>query len=321
MVKLKIAVLGASSIGKFHVREFARAGTDVTAILGSSKETADNTAQALSLSYGVHPRAYTELDRLIEIEQLDAVSICTPARMHYDQVKKCLTAGLHVLCEKPLVLNSYAKNSPWAKELIALSKKQHKILSVNTQWPSILEYIKNHVDLSTLKSFSMHMQPATRGIDMLPEQLPHTGSMVVKLIPNGHAEDITFLKHSPEDIAINFKYSNENVACDIRYTFTHKESRPRKVIFSFDGMEFQREIGEQYRQRLVIDTAAFDIEDPFKISIGKFVGAIEGKNSPMVNTKEIIENVTLQDRIIEAYLQKWPSDPQSRDNSVRMRDV
>ncbi len=304
MAKLKIAVLGASKIGKFHVREFVNAGVDVTTILGSSPETAAKTAEILGVEFGVHTKPYFELDRLIETEGIDAVSICTPPSLHYAQVKKCLEAGLHVLCEKPFVLNSYADNYDRADELVALSEKQGRILTVNTQWPSVLDYIKNQIDFSKLRNFFMYMQPGTLGIDMLTDQLPHTNSMVVKLIPEGHANDITFLKYSEKDMRINFKYANKNLECDIIYKFAYKADRPRKVIFAFDGLEFRREIGKHYRQKLVTDKTEFDIEDPFKVSVEKFAGAIEGTDSPLVSKKEIIENMALQDRIIEEYMKQ-----------------
>ncbi|TSC89683.1 MAG: oxidoreductase domain-containing protein [Parcubacteria group bacterium Gr01-1014_3] len=302
MAKLKIAVLGAGSIGKFHVREFLSAGADVVAILGSSQETALKTAEDLHAEYGIRPRGYFDLASLVENEKLDAVSICTPSRLHYAQIKKCLEAGLHVLCEKPLVLNSHADNYGAAKELVEFSEKQGKVLAVNTQWPAVIDYIKDKVDLSRLKTFSMEMQPSVFGVDMLAEQLAHTNSMVVKLIPDGHAEEIKFSKHSPEDIDVYFKYINKKSECDIHYKFTHKVDRPRKVNFTFDGLEFRREIGENYQQRLVTDKAEFDIKDPLKVSIEKFVDAIEGKISPLISKKEIIENMALQDKIIAVYL-------------------
>lgn len=302
MAKLKIAVLGASKIGKFHFREFINAGVDVVAILGSSEQTAAKTAESLYSEFNVHSKPYFELDKLIEAENLDAVSVCTPPNLHYIQAKKCLEAGLHVLCEKPFVLNSYSDNYDKAKKLVELSEKQGRILTVNTQWPSILDYIKNQVDLSRLKSFFMYTQPGDSGINMLTDHLPHTNSMVVKLIPGGYAKDITFSKNSQKDIDVFFKYINKNLKCDINYKFAYKADRSRKIIFSFNGLEFKREIGENYQQRLVTNKTEFDIEDPFKITIKKFVGAIKGKNYPLVSKTEIIENMALQDRIIAEYM-------------------
>ncbi|MEK9186455.1 MAG: Gfo/Idh/MocA family oxidoreductase [Patescibacteria group bacterium] len=302
MAKLRIAVLGAGSIGKFHVREFLGAGVEVVAILGSSLEMATKAAEGLYAEFGVRPRVYFELDRLIENENLDAVSVCTPSRLHYSQAKRCIEKSLHVLCEKPLVLNSHTDNYGAAKELLELSVEQGKVLTVNTQWPAIIDYIKDRTDLSKLKSFSMEMQPSASGVDMLAEQLAHTNSMVVKLIPDGQVEEIKFLKHSPEDIDVYFKYINKEAICDIHYKFIHKADRPRKVTFIFNGLEFRREIGKGYLQRLVTDGSEFEIRDPLKVSIEKFVGAIDGKNPPLVSKKEILENIALQDKIIAEFL-------------------
>lgn len=52
------------------------------------------------------PRVYGDIDALLVAESIDAVDICTPSYMHADMVVKCLKAGLHVLCEKPMALNT-----------------------------------------------------------------------------------------------------------------------------------------------------------------------------------------------------------------------
>lgn len=48
---------------------------------------------------------YTDFDRLLEAEQLDAVVIATPSKLHAAMVRKALERGLHVFCEKPFVLD------------------------------------------------------------------------------------------------------------------------------------------------------------------------------------------------------------------------
>ena len=35
--------------------------------------------------------------------QVDVIDLCTPPSMHEEQVIRCLDAGFHVICEKPLV--------------------------------------------------------------------------------------------------------------------------------------------------------------------------------------------------------------------------
>src|SRR3989344_8952594 len=101
MPKPMIAILGASGIGKFHARDFQKAGCEVVAILGSTEESAARTATKLRDDFNIEARPYCDLETLLLSEKLDAVSICTPSELHALQVRKCLRAGLHVLCEKP----------------------------------------------------------------------------------------------------------------------------------------------------------------------------------------------------------------------------
>ena len=49
---LKIAILGASGIGKFHAREFNNLGWKIVAILGSSKSTSKKTAKNIKKFIG-----------------------------------------------------------------------------------------------------------------------------------------------------------------------------------------------------------------------------------------------------------------------------
>src|SRR5207248_5055105 len=47
-------------------------------------------------------RGFADLESLLALPELDAVSICTPDYLHEPMVRAALAAGKHVLCEKPL---------------------------------------------------------------------------------------------------------------------------------------------------------------------------------------------------------------------------
>jgi len=49
-------------------------------------------------------RWYDNVDDLLAGETLDFVDICTPPGSHAELIKQALDAGLHILCEKPLVV-------------------------------------------------------------------------------------------------------------------------------------------------------------------------------------------------------------------------
>ena len=301
---LKIAILGASGIGKYHAREFAEAGCDVVAILGSTKESAERTAQFLHENkefnngkFSINARPYHDLTTLLSEEELDAASICTPPHLHSTHVKQCLEAGLHVLCEKPFVLDSQYQNYQIAKDLVALAREKNRIISVNTQWVFAIPYIPKRITSQGVQNFSMYINPVNiTGSKLLHECIPHLNSMLIRLVPEGSAGDIRFLSRDSKDLKIEFKYGN----CNVNYNVVCKKEKPTSLGFSINGNKFEREIGENYTQFLKGENGFQKIEDPLKTSVKNFVFALSG-GKPHLSEHETLQNMRLQDQIIEEY--------------------
>ncbi|QDT07745.1 1,5-anhydro-D-fructose reductase [Rubripirellula lacrimiformis] len=107
------AVVGTGFIGPVHVEALKRAGVQVTGILGSSPAKSVAAAQSLGL-----PRGYQSFDEVLADETVDAVHLTTPNRFHFEQAAACLRSGKHVMCEKPL-----AMNSAQSQELVQLARQ------------------------------------------------------------------------------------------------------------------------------------------------------------------------------------------------------
>ena len=99
--QLRAAVVGTGFIGPVHVEALRRAGVSVAAVIGSSEEKSRRTAEQLGVS-GRH----TSLRDVLADDSIDAVHLTTPNRFHFDQAAAVLRSGKHVLCEKPLAMNS-----------------------------------------------------------------------------------------------------------------------------------------------------------------------------------------------------------------------
>ena len=56
---------------------------------------------------------------MAESDSVDVIYIATPNNMHYENVKMCLLAGKHVLCEKP-----FTTSAAQAQELYALAEEK-----------------------------------------------------------------------------------------------------------------------------------------------------------------------------------------------------
>jgi UDP-N-acetylglucosamine 3-dehydrogenase len=96
--KLKIAIIGCGSIAKHrHVPEYAiNPNVELVAFCDPVSGRAGQYVQ----TYG--GKAYTDYNRLLKAEKLDAVSVCTPNALHAAISIAAANAGLHVLVEKPM---------------------------------------------------------------------------------------------------------------------------------------------------------------------------------------------------------------------------
>lgn len=86
---------------------------------------------------------YTDLDEMLEKEELDYVDIALPTYLHAEATVKALNKGIHVLCEKPMALNTDE-----CQAMIDAAKANNKKLMIAQClrfWPEY-EYLKKCVD-------------------------------------------------------------------------------------------------------------------------------------------------------------------------------
>ena len=143
MIRVGITSLGF--MGRMHFRCYkALEGVKVAAVcdvdqakLKASTESSGNIAGAeepLDLS---DVQLYADLDTMLAQADLDAVSITMPTYMHAEYTAKALAAGVNVLCEKPMALNTKD-----CRTMIDAAKQSGKVLQIGhciRFWP---EYAK-----------------------------------------------------------------------------------------------------------------------------------------------------------------------------------
>ena len=98
---IKAAVVGVGFVGVAHVENLRRLGVDVVGVVGSTPQRARAKAAAASL-----PHVYDSYADLLADPDVDVVHITTPNHLHAVQVLQALDAGKHVVCEKPLAMDS-----------------------------------------------------------------------------------------------------------------------------------------------------------------------------------------------------------------------
>ncbi len=100
-MKQAAAVIGLGFVGRAHLEALRRVGVPVRGVLASSPERGAALRESLDL-----PRIYASLDELAADPAVSVVHICTPNHLHFAQASRLLRAGKHVLCEKPLAMDS-----------------------------------------------------------------------------------------------------------------------------------------------------------------------------------------------------------------------
>jgi predicted dehydrogenase len=100
----RVIRVGIVGLGKMGLSHHAIVNSHPAAKVVAACESNSYIADVLSQHTGL--RCYRGYDEMLEREQLDAVVISTPSRLHAPMVAAALARGLHVFCEKPFVLNA-----------------------------------------------------------------------------------------------------------------------------------------------------------------------------------------------------------------------
>lgn len=99
--QLNAAIVGTGFIGPVHLEALRRLGVGVRGVVGSTAEKSRLAAERLGV-----PLGYATFDDMLADSDVHVVHLTTPNRFHFAQASAALHAGKHVLCEKPLAMNS-----------------------------------------------------------------------------------------------------------------------------------------------------------------------------------------------------------------------
>jgi predicted dehydrogenase len=154
MPVVKWGILSTAKIGREKVIPGLQAGKfcEVVAIASRNIERSQEVANKLKIR-----RAYGSYEELLNDQGIDAVYIPLPNDLHIPYAIKALQAGKHVLCEKPIALNTaeaeqlleVAKQAPGLKIMEAFMYRFHP------QWQQAKKLVTDGAigELKTIHSF------------------------------------------------------------------------------------------------------------------------------------------------------------------------
>ena len=115
---VRVGIVGTGGWGKNHVRVLSELGC-LVAICDLDQQR----RELYTKNYRV--QGYASLEDMIRSEELDAVTICTPASTHFSIASKTLQSGLHTFVEKPMTTTSADGG-----KLVEVAKTANRILTV-----------------------------------------------------------------------------------------------------------------------------------------------------------------------------------------------
>ncbi|WP_299025932.1 Gfo/Idh/MocA family oxidoreductase [uncultured Thermanaerothrix sp.] len=139
---IKVGVAGVGFIGPAHIEALRRINIPVIGLVASNLEKSRQKATALGI-----PKAYASFEEMIADPEITAVHLATPNYLHYQQAKAALLAGKHVICDKPLAMNSRE-----SAELVTLAREKGLVNAVcfNLRFYPLLHHARSLIQQGAL---------------------------------------------------------------------------------------------------------------------------------------------------------------------------
>ena len=139
---INVALIGIGGMGNVHFNAYKKmSNARVIAVADVRTDMAREKVADESIAI------YSTVDELLKSEKPDMIDICTPSYLHKEIAIKALEAGIHVLSEKPMSLNTQDTS-----EIIAAAEKSGKLFMTAhvVRFMTPYRYLKSVIDSAEL---------------------------------------------------------------------------------------------------------------------------------------------------------------------------
>jgi len=272
-----VACVGAGYWGKNLIRNFHSIG-----VLHTICDDVDEVVKKFQEQYP-DVTVSASYDEVLCNQEIDAVSIATPAETHHDLILQALKAGKHVYVEKPLCLDE-----AHAEECINLADKLGLTLMVgHLLWyhPMVLE-IKRAVQageigkLRYIYSNRLNMGLLRSEENVLWSFAPHDISMILGLVGSDpksvQAHSANHLNPEIADQAVGLMKFADNISAHIFVSWLNPFKEQKLVVVGEDAM-------------LVFD----DTNPDWNLKLAKYAHAVEWDGGRPIAVKAEPEYIEL----------------------------
>ncbi|MGC9196702.1 MAG: UDP-2,3-diacylglucosamine diphosphatase LpxI domain-containing protein [Syntrophobacteraceae bacterium] len=291
---IRTAVIGVGYLGRFHAQKYARlAESDLVAIVDL------DAGRAAEIAAEVKASSLTDYNKLIG--KVDAVSIVTPTPQHFAIARDFLSAGVHVLLEKPMT-----KSLKEADELIEVAKKSGAILQVGhlERFNSAFAAVRNRLSSPMFVETDRLALFNERGleVDVVLDLMIHDIDIILTIINSPvkfiHASGVSVLSRLPDIATVRMEFENGAVANLTASRISIKSMRKLRIFqencyFSADYSEKrayavykEAESGEDGFPQLSLENFEIVEKDALEEEISSFIRAVRAGSRPEVDGEQ-----------------------------------
>jgi predicted dehydrogenase len=235
--QIGVAILGCGYWGVNYVRVFGELPeARVVAVCDQRPERLEEVAKR----FPTVEHFTTQSDAAIWREGVDAVVVCTNASTHYSVTRRALTAGKHVLVEKPLTTISAD-----AEELIALASSRSAVLMVghtfvyNEGIRKVKQYIQQARDqVYYMYSSRTNLGPIRRDVNALWDLAPHDVAIfnfLIDSVPQWvSAVGVKVLRNCRDDVGFISLGYPDNIVGHIHVSWADPQKAREVVVVGSD---------------------------------------------------------------------------------------
>jgi predicted dehydrogenase len=193
MANLTSVLIGCGAIAREHLAALAELkGVEVAAVCDLSAARAEATAERFSIA-----KWYCSYEEMLAHIKPDLVHITTPPTAHFSISRNCLTAGLNVLCEKPITVDY--KDFALLKQL-AIQNRCMLMENQNLRFHSSIQRIQALIasgrigDVLEVQIF-LFLNLVGAGSPYIDENAPHSGLALRGGVIGDFLPHIAYLVH------------------------------------------------------------------------------------------------------------------------------
>jgi predicted dehydrogenase len=220
--------------------------------------------------------------------QVDLVSVCSPASTHAEIVRAFLSAGTHVLVEKPI-----ATDLDEADELVRLASEIGLVLTVGHQEryvfakSGLLEWIDAPTSVECVRAGPWTGRGADVGVVL--DLMIHDLDLVHRLIPGSlaHVASLGRSVHGSlaDEVSANLVFENGSRVELFASRVAEVRRRTMRLVYDDGAIEIDF-LARSVRNNTSRRIKPLALHDPLGESVAAFVGAIQAGGSALVRPEE-----------------------------------